>query len=184
MPDASFYIGSNIILFGYHIHHFYFGVLLMGVAGWLSLTASRRFSVKQLAVIYGAGLGLFFDEIGLLLTWGDYYSSLSYLLSLLLAGIFLNIIFFSGFWESVKENLSSSRPRTIVSNMLVKHTTFIKFADFISEKTGKTEKTSLIFTGLLYLVIAAIIVAVPQTLRYWVSLIFIIQGIDYFIKFF
>lgn len=182
-PGVDFHIGRNIILFGYHIHHFYIGILLICLAGWLSLTETSRFSKKQLAVAYGAGLGLFFDEIGLLLTWGDYYSWLTYLLSLLLAGIFLNIVFFPNFWKSVKSNFSRSQPHSVFQNTLLKHNTFLKIADFITEKTGKTEKTGLIFTGFLYLAIASLIFTRPQTVRYWVALIFIIQGLDYFLKF-
>ncbi len=94
MPEVYFHIGSNIILFGYHIHHFYFGFGLVALAAWFALTGTDFFSRQMLAGFYGFGLGLFMDEIGLLLTWGDYYSRLSYLLSVLLVAIFLNIVFF------------------------------------------------------------------------------------------
>jgi len=86
LPETRFHIGRNIILFGYHVHHFYIGILLIGIAGWKAIVGSSRLTRKHIAMIYGAGLGLFMDEIRLLLTWGDYFSSLSYLLSLLLAG--------------------------------------------------------------------------------------------------
>lgn len=183
LPEVDFYIGRNIILFGYHIHHFYIGVLLICVAGWLSITENKRFLKKHLAIIYGAGLGLFFDEIGLLLTWGDYYSRLTYLLSLLLAGIFFNIIFFSDFWKSIKENIATSPTHSVMQSTFLKHNNFIKIADFISEKTGKTEKTSLFFTGSLYIAISFLIVIKPQAIRYWAALVFIIQGLAYFFKF-
>lgn len=106
---SHFYIGRNIILFGYHIHHFYFGVFLMGIAGWLAIAGSTAISKEKLALVYGAGLGLFMDEIGLLLTWGDYASTLSYLLGVFLLGIILSLIYFPRFWRSFHFNLSWDR---------------------------------------------------------------------------
>ncbi|MGM0442193.1 MAG: hypothetical protein ACQEQC_07225 [Elusimicrobiota bacterium] len=183
MPDVSFHIGRNIILFGYHIHHFYFGVILICVAGWFAIAGSEDFSRKALAIMYGLGLGLFFDEIGLLLTWGDYYSSLSYLLSLFLAGIFLNIVFFHGFWENVKDNFTGTYSNSLIYNTVMKHNSFLKIANKISKSTGRAQKTSLIFTGILYVLIAYVVFNWPRSLRYWVSIVFIIQGLNYLVEF-
>lgn len=184
LPDIDFYIGTNIILFGYHIHHFYIGITMICIAGWFALIGSTTFTRKQLAAIYGFGLGLFFDEIGLLLTWGDYYSQLSWLLTLFLAAIFLNIVFFHDFWVSVKKNVATSAPHSLFWDIITRHKTFFKVIDLISDKTGKTEKISSIFTGILYLLLALIVVLHPQTVRYWITIIFFIQGVDYLIKFF
>lgn len=183
LPAVDFYIGRNIILFGYHIHHFYIGFALVAIAGWLSLVETSYLKKKHLAIMYGVGLGLFFDEIGLLLTWGDYYSQLSYLLTLLLAGIFLNIVFFHDFWISVRDKFVQSKTESFFWRTIMKHDTFINIADFMSDATGKTQKTGLIFTGFLYVCVAIIIYNYPQFLRYWVSLIFFIQGIEYIIEF-
>jgi hypothetical protein len=179
MPGVDFHIGRNIILFGYHIHHFYIGFALIAVAGWLALVGSDAISKKYLAAMYGTGLGLFFDEIGLLLTWGDYYSQLSYLLTIFLAGIFLNIVFFHDFWLSVRDNVVQSKTQSFFWRSVMSHKTFLNFADFVSNTSGKTEKTGLIFTGLLYIFVAVIVFFYPQTLRYWISLVFFIQGIEY-----
>jgi len=183
LPGVDFYIGQNIILFGYHIHHFYIGIALIALAGWLSLVGTDLLSRKHLAIIYGVGLGLFFDEIGLLLTWGDYYSQLSYLLTIFLAGIFLNIVFFHDFWISVRNNVVKSKKQSLLWRTVIKHNTFLSFADYMSNATGKTRKTGLIFTGLLYVSVAILVFYYPQTLRYWISLIFFIQGIEYLVQF-
>ncbi len=106
---TTFHIGRNIVLFGYHIHHFYFGVLLIGLVGWLALTGTDRISKEKIAIIYGIGLGLFMDEIGLLLTWGDYASSLSYLLGVLLLGILLSVVYFPRFLQALGTNRSWMR---------------------------------------------------------------------------
>lgn len=52
---------------GYHIHHFYFGTACLALGGILgTLTCSLRKKKIAFALI-GIGLGLFGDEIGLLL---------------------------------------------------------------------------------------------------------------------
>ncbi|MBS3736033.1 hypothetical protein KGY72_02530 [Candidatus Bipolaricaulota bacterium] len=114
---THFHIGRNIILFGYHIHHFYFGILLMGIAGWLAIAGRTDISKEKLALIYGAGLGLLMDEIGLLLTWGDYASTLSYLLGVFLLGIIFSLIYFPRFWISFHDNISWARyPLSLLNN--------------------------------------------------------------------
>ncbi len=178
-PDVRFSIGRNIILFGYHIHHFYIGILLICIAGWLSIVGSSRFSRKNTAVIYGTGLGLFMDEIGLLLTWGDYYSSLSYSLSIFLAGIFLNILFFHHFWRSLKNGIAAGETHSIIWNAVAKNSKIIKFTDKISSITGKTEATSLFLDGILSFLVCFIILKFPQFLRYSISGLFILQGVNH-----
>lgn len=113
---THFHIGRNIILFGYHIHHFYFGILLIGIAGWLAIAGAVEISKEKLALVYGAGLGLLMDEIGLLLTWGNYASSLSYLLGVFLLGLILSIIYFPRFWRSIHHGISWVKyPLTLVN---------------------------------------------------------------------
>lgn len=181
-PEVRFSIGRNIILFGYHIHHFYFGIFLICVAGWLSIVGSSILSRKQIAVIYGIGLGLFMDEVGLLLTWGDYFSGLSYMLSLLLAGIFLNIVFFPHFWIEVKENLQKPESHSVIRGLLSRNTYIIDFVDKVSEKAGRTKRTSLFFAGVLSLVICVCILFYPKFLRYWIFGAFVIQGLSHLVR--
>ncbi len=179
MPDVRFYIGRNIILFGYHIHHFYTGILLICVSGWMAINETKLLSRRQLAIMYGAGLGLFFDEIGLLLTWGDYYSHLSYLLSLFMIGLFANIIYFSRFWQAVKENIAKAPPTSNVARNFFRFNSFIKAADYISEKTGNSTGTAMFFTGLIYIIISFTVFKFPQFVRYLIAVAFFIRGVNY-----
>lgn len=132
---THFYIGRNIILFGYHIHHFYFGILLIGIAGWLAITGNHGISKEKLALTYGFGLGLLMDEIGLLLTWGDYTSSLSYLLGLLLLGIIFSAIYFPRFWMSMQDRLTWTRYPACVFNKISEF-----FIDLANRFTGQNSK--------------------------------------------
>ena len=181
-PDAAFHIGRNIILFGHHIHHFYFGIALICFAAWIAVVGSNYFTRRQAAIIYGTGLGLFMDESGLLLTWGNYYSGVTYLLSLFLIGIFLNIVFFPYFWRAVRDELLDSNLHSWTWNTLLDHTSFIKVADIVSEKTNKTERASLFFTGIIYLGVGALILLYPDFVYYWVAGVFFIQGVSSLIR--
>lgn len=63
----SLFIGGSIYVRGYQIHHFYFGMLVLSAGGVMGiLTNQRRFRYLASALI-GVGIGLFADEIGLLL---------------------------------------------------------------------------------------------------------------------
>jgi len=63
---------------GIHFHHFWYGLLLISVAGWLAITRRSEKLDRAYALIYGLGAGLIGDEVGLLLTLGDYQSELTY----------------------------------------------------------------------------------------------------------
>lgn len=181
-PGVEFYLGKNIILFGYHIHHFYIGIFLICVAGWMAIVGTKHLKKNNLAVIYGVGLGLLLDEIGLLLTWGNYYSSLSYVLSMILLGIFLSIVFFGSFWANVRNNLINVKSRYLIWNKFFNKNLLIKSIDKVSEVTSKTESTVLIFTGILYILVSVFMFKDTKLVRYWVAIIFIIHAATHFIR--
>lgn len=149
--NRNIYIGRNIIIYGYHIHHFYFGIFLMAVAGWLAIVGNKRFSKVKLAIMYGAGLGLFMDEIGMLLSEGDYFSPLSYLLGIFLLGILINIIYFPPFWNTVRESvLDMTIPRIKFLGVIIKDA--IKVLDFISSTIVKYKIVILVILAMFFLI--------------------------------
>ncbi len=81
-------------IWNYHVHHFFFGLLLLSISGWISLVESQKKYKKISAMLYGGGLGLLIDEIGLLLTWGNYWATQSYIFSITVIFIFLSIILY------------------------------------------------------------------------------------------
>ena len=62
---------------GIHFHHFWYGLGMITLAGWLGIAFNRPSLVRTYAIIFGLGAGLIADEVGLLLTLGDYQSSLT-----------------------------------------------------------------------------------------------------------
>ena len=63
---------------GIHFHHFWYGIALMGIAGWLAITWKSERLDRAYAVMYGLGAGFIGDEVGLLLTLNNYQSELTY----------------------------------------------------------------------------------------------------------
>ncbi len=63
----SIYIGNSIYIMGYHIHHFYFGMVVLSIGGLIALLTSHRAVLRISSMLIGTGIGLFADEIGLLL---------------------------------------------------------------------------------------------------------------------
>lgn len=52
---------------GYHIHHFYFGMVCLALGGILGVLSNNSRKKRIASALIGIGLGLFSDEIGLLL---------------------------------------------------------------------------------------------------------------------
>ncbi len=62
-----------------HVHHFWYGIGLMSIAGWMGIAWRDEKFYRLYAVLYGLGAGLLGDEVGLLLTFGNYQSELTYM---------------------------------------------------------------------------------------------------------
>ena len=180
----NFYIGRNIILFGYHIHHFYFGIAMIALAGWLAILGNNIISREKLALLYGAGLGLLMDEIGLLLTWGDYYSGLTWLLSLILLGILLNVIFFPSFWREVRKDIVKEQSKSYENTwgFINSNSDLIEVVDSMSNKLDKTKRFSRIFSGIIYLIMGVLILIYPDLVYYWVAGGFFLQGVSLLVR--
>ena len=66
---------------GIHFHHFWYGIEMIAIVGGLAIGGWRTEKLdRAYALVYGLGLGLIGDEVGLLLTFGNYYSELTYLI--------------------------------------------------------------------------------------------------------
>jgi hypothetical protein len=50
---------------GMHIHHYVYGIFILTIAGYLALIFKGRRATMWLALLYGVGVGLTFDEFGM-----------------------------------------------------------------------------------------------------------------------
>lgn len=176
------HFGRNMVIYGLHIHHFFYGFVLLCIGGWLALNYRERGKRKLAAFFYGVGLGFFIDEIGFLLTWGEYWSSLTYAIALLTGVIFLNAVYFADFWSEVRKNIVVSVDNHPVVSKTLKIPLLVGVIDKMSDKVSKTEKVSLVFTGIVYLGAGAAILIYPRFLYYWVAAGFILASVSHFVR--
>ncbi|HVH16072.1 MAG TPA: hypothetical protein VNA15_10205 [Candidatus Angelobacter sp.] len=67
----------TVVRSGIHFHHFWYGLAMVVSTGWLGISLSNERLSRNLAIVFGLGAGLIGDEVGLLLTFGDYASNLT-----------------------------------------------------------------------------------------------------------
>jgi hypothetical protein len=91
---TTFYPSTVLVSNGIHIHHFWFGIALLAIGGWLGISYDDKETNRVASILYGAGGGLIVDEVGLLLTFGNYWTGLTYaFLVVFLAFIFVLMLF-------------------------------------------------------------------------------------------
>jgi hypothetical protein len=78
----SLYFHFYVYIKGYHIHHFYFGTVALALGGILGILndSNNKKRIFIASALIGIGMGLFADEIGLLLnsTGGTGFSAYSF----------------------------------------------------------------------------------------------------------
>ena len=96
----------NLIIGRYHIHHFYYGIILMLASNWIALVSDRPRLRLFAAVLFGVGLGIIADEIGLLLTCTspltaqcNYYARITLDFFTIIVGIFLSVLYLMPVWR-------------------------------------------------------------------------------------
>jgi hypothetical protein len=101
------YFFPNVVLVSgeLHIHHFWFGMALMAVGGWLGINYNHKEIDMLAAILYGVGGGLIADEMGLLLTFGDYWSGLTWTFIIVLFAFASVLILLSRYRKTVLEGL-------------------------------------------------------------------------------
>jgi hypothetical protein len=89
-----------------HVHHFNYGLVLIGAAGLAALFPLGRRALRLLAFCFGLGLGLVFDEFALF--WNlnpEYAQPLSLYSAALALGVLVNLTWFRGFWLALGRQL-------------------------------------------------------------------------------
>jgi CRP-like cAMP-binding protein len=85
-----------------HVHHFNYGLILIAAAGLAGLRPLGRRALRGLALVFGFGAGLVFDEFALF--WNldpEYAQNLSMLAAGIAAAALLQLIYFRAFWRAL-----------------------------------------------------------------------------------
>ena len=104
-----------IIAQGIHFHHFWYGFAMMGVAGWLGIAENDERYNRIYAVVFGLGAGFVGDEVGLLLTFGDYYSTLTSDFFVAAVAVIILIALLTRYWKEIEGDVlrASVRDRLV-----------------------------------------------------------------------
>ena len=77
----------------YHIHHYWYGIIMILIATGIVLIFEGENVLKLSCIIFGVGLGVFADEIGLLLTDGkDYWVKVTYYIVVIMVAVLILFI--------------------------------------------------------------------------------------------
>jgi CRP-like cAMP-binding protein len=89
-----------------HVHHFNYGLILIGASGVAALAPIGRRALRVLAFAFGAGAGLVFDEFGLIYNLNPEYAQPSSLISAgIVAALLVQVTYFGRFWASLARRL-------------------------------------------------------------------------------
>ena len=92
--------------YGLHIHHFWFGLVLLVIGGWLGISYENERVDRIAAILFGAGGGLVADEVGLLLTFRNYWTSITYTLVIILVTLAVMLILLTTYWRVIREEFA------------------------------------------------------------------------------
>jgi hypothetical protein len=85
-----------------HVHHFNYGLILIAGAGLAALRPLGRRALRGLALVFGLGAGLVFDEFALF--WNldpEYAQDLSVIAAGIAAAVLVQLIYFRRFWRAL-----------------------------------------------------------------------------------
>ncbi len=106
-PEATFVVGRNLIIGGYHIHHITYGIVLISIAAWLSINYWSRSIARISSILFGAGLGFIVDELGFIIDGIEPYRADSevFYIAVFILGTFLSVVYFPSFYRSIKRDI-------------------------------------------------------------------------------
>jgi hypothetical protein len=102
-----------LIAGGFHIHHFWYGLAMVAIGGWLGISYNDDRTSKLASIIYGAGGGLIGDEVGLLLTFGDYRTEITYTIVIIFLTLASTIILLRKYSIIIQREFGSFTRRNI-----------------------------------------------------------------------
>jgi len=84
---------------------FFPSIVLVAIGGWLGISYDEKEIDRVAAILYGVG-GLIVDEVGLLLTFDNYWTSLTYSFLIIFLAFIIVLIFFFRYRLTVLEALA------------------------------------------------------------------------------
>ena len=115
-----------------HFHHFWYGLALISLAGWMGIAWRNERLYRLYSVLYGLGAGFVGDEVGLLLTFNNYQSELTYLFFITAISFVIIATLFLRYRAQLQEELLKLSFRERAAMIGVYLTGFSAFFFFLS----------------------------------------------------
>ncbi|MBW2993213.1 hypothetical protein KY317_01410 [Candidatus Woesearchaeota archaeon] len=103
-----YYFPNAHIILPYHFHHFFVGILFVIASNWIALVGKGKKLMWTAAGLFGLGIGLIADEIGVIVICGTagticdpdklYWARFNYDIVIFCIVIFLLVLYFKPFW--------------------------------------------------------------------------------------
>ena len=103
---TTFFPSTVVSGHGLHIHHFWYGLALLAIGGWLGISYEEERINRVAAILFGAGGGIIGDEAGLLLTLGNYWTNLTYTVVITFLALALFLILLNRYSRTIREEFS------------------------------------------------------------------------------
>jgi hypothetical protein len=136
-----------------HIHHFWYGLVMLAIGGWLGISFEEKRINRLAAILFGAGGGLIGDEVGLLLTLGDYWTMLTYTFLIVFLAFASILILLNKYFGTIRreftEFLSSNISLYIGVFMAAVSIAFIMETDDVTINTVSTAFVIIAFVIIL-----------------------------------
>ena len=84
-----------------HVHHFNYGLVLIGLSGIAALFPFGRRALRVLSFVFGVGMGLVLDEFALFWNLDPSYKNAHLTEAAIAAGVLLQLVYFRMFWAAV-----------------------------------------------------------------------------------
>jgi hypothetical protein len=144
--------GTILIGGNYHIHHFWYGIAMLAIGGWLGISYQSERTDRLAAILFGAGGGLIGDEVGLLLTLENYWAEITYTFIIIVL-TFASIIILANRYHKVIRTEFTEFLRSNASLYISVFIAAVSIA-FILE----TDNTTIITVSSAFAIIACIII--------------------------
>lgn len=159
-------------------HHLYYGIALLIIATWIAINYEDRDFTSATSILYGAGLGIFFDEIGLIVTeFEDYWTGVTYTYIVIITLVLLNLIFFRDFWRSFGSQIRDFAEKRGLKEGPLNLMGLVSFLNQLERNYPRTKEIIRWFIGLILIVTALLVLEFPELINYYISTAFFLTGI-------
>ncbi len=161
----------------------YLGIILIIIAGWISIHYEGKTLSRINAILLGVGMGVFFDQIGFLLThFEEYWAGITYTIVIVVSLILLNLVYFHQFWNTVSSELYSFAKRKNLHQGPFKIIGILSFLTRLENNMPKGSDIINIFSGIVMIIAGFLTLIYPELIRVWLATAFFLNGISYIVQ--